>query len=95
MSVSLDVDLDDIYSSLDRFDRIELLEYMQKDGYISKLCKISKDGVLEAPLNLERAALVESEDEFNKSLQTMFNQAWRMSNDDIDAIMRISEKYAI
>lgn len=95
MSVSLDVDLDDIYSSLDRFDRRELLEYMQKDGYISKLCKISKDGVLEAPLNLERASLAESEDEFNKSLQTMFNQAWRMSTDDIDAIMRISKKYVI
>ena len=69
-----------------------MFEPMQSEGLISKLCKISKDGVVEVPLSVERSALVESEDEFNKALQTMFNQAWRMSIDDINTIIAISKK---
>lgn len=92
MSVSLDVDLDDIYSSLDRFDRRELLEYMQKDGYISELCKISNDGTIEAPLSIEKAHIIESEDLFNDALKKLFNNSWRLSNDDIDVVISISKK---
>lgn len=94
-SLSVDIDFDDILSSMGKYDRITFFECMQEDGYISKLCKISKDGVLEAPLNLERAYLAESEDEFNKALQAMFNQGWRMCTEDTALIIAISKKYVL
>ena len=36
--ISIDVDIDDIVTSMGRYDRRKFFDQMQQDGYISKSC---------------------------------------------------------
>ena len=90
--VTVDVDLDDVLSSLGKYERKAMFESLQSEGYISKLCVITQGGTVEATRDIENAKLIESEDVFNAALQKLFNNGWRLSNDDIECIINISCK---
>jgi hypothetical protein len=40
ISISIDVDLDDIYDQLDRYDKKELAEWLQDDGLIGEAMQL-------------------------------------------------------
>lgn len=47
--IQIDIDIDDILSSLSRYDRRELMTGLQQDEYIPKECTITDDGSIELP----------------------------------------------
>ena len=75
MYINVDIDLDDIYSELDKYDKKELAEWLKSEGYFEK---VRKEMVVENSVELG-----------NKLTDSM----WRMSNEDIEAIKQILNKY--
>ena len=88
--ISIDVDLDDIISSLDRFDRKEMMKAFQEDGYIPKECKICSDGSIEMP-SVGRTSL--SQDDFNKALQKLFDNGWKLSLEEENYIIKLGNRF--
>ena len=93
MSISIDVDIDDILYGMNTYDRKAFFKAMQEDGYISKQCVITKEGDLEASAHAERGALVESTDDFNHALQKLFNNGWRVTKEEEEYIINLSKRF--
>ena len=91
--ISVDVDFDDILSSMSRYDRRQFFQAMQDDGYISKLCVITNDGEVHASNHMERKALAESNDEFNQALQKLWNNGWKLTKEEEDYIIKVSKRF--
>lgn len=75
MYINVDIDLDDLYSELDKYDKKELAEWLKKDGYFEEVHK--------------EVVAVDTMELGNKLTDSM----WRMSNEDIEAIKQILNKY--
>lgn len=93
MSISIDVDIDDIIWGMGTYDRKAFFKAMQDEGYISKQCIITKDGSVEASAHAERAALAESKDEFNQALQKLFNNGWLLNKEQEQYIIELSKRF--
>lgn len=91
-SISIDIELDEIVSSLTRYDRVRLFEILQDDGYINKVLTITKEGKIDLPSSKSKNF---SNNDFNKSLQILFNQGWRLSLEEEEIINKIAAKYEI
>lgn len=91
-SISIDIELDEIVSSLTRYDRVRLFEILQDDGYINKALTITKEGEIDLPSSKSKNF---SNNDFNKSLQILFNQGWRLSLEEEEIINKIAAKYEI
>ena len=92
-SISVDVDIDDIISSMSKSNRRNFFIEMKKEGYISELCVITDEGEIKAPNHLERSALLRSIDEFNLALQRLFNNGWRIAKEEEEYIISLSKKF--
>ena len=92
-SISIGVDIDDIVWSMSEYDRREFFKEMQKEGYISDLCVITKDGEVKAPGHIERNALAESTDEFNQALHKLYGNGWRLTVEEEQTIINISKRF--
>ncbi len=93
MSISIDIDIDDILYGMGTYDRKALFKAMQEDGYISEQCTITKEGNVEASAHAERKALVESTDNFNHALQILFNKGWQLTKEEEEYIIKLSKRF--
>lgn len=93
MSISIDIDIDDILYGMNKWDRKQLFEALQEDGYISKSCIITNDGEVKASAHVERNALDESKDEFNQALQLLWNNGWKLTKEQEDYIINLSKRF--
>jgi hypothetical protein len=93
MSISIDVDIDDILYGMNRWDRKQLFKALQEDGYISKSCIITEDGEVKASAYVERNALDESKDEFNHALQVLFGKGWLLTKEQEQYIIELSKRF--
>jgi len=91
--ISVDVDIDDIINAMGRYDRRVFFESLQEDGYISKSCVITSDGEVKANERVEKRAIAESKDEFNKALQKLFGNGWRLSLEEEQYIIGLAKKF--
>lgn len=73
---SIDIDLDDILYSLSSYEKQQLADELYEDGYIAK-----KD-----------SAEMSIDDEWNEQVNKLFNNKWRLSNEDVETILKITNK---
>lgn len=91
--ISVDVDIDDIISGMGRYDRRQFFEAMQNNGYISELCVVTSEGEVHASDYMERRALTESRDEFNRALEKLWNNGWKLPKEEEEYIIKISKRF--
>jgi hypothetical protein len=93
-SFSVDIDIDDIIWGMSTYERRGFFEAMQDEGYISKSCVITEDGIVEAPAHIERKVLANSNDEFNQALQRLYGNGWRMTKEQEDYIIELGKRFS-
>lgn len=72
----IDIDLDDILYSLSSYEKQQLADELYEDGYIAK-----KDD-----------SEMSWDDEWNESVNKLFNNKWRLSKEDEETILKITNK---
>jgi len=72
----IDIDLDDILYSLSSYEKQQLADELYEDGYVAK-----KD-----------ASEMSMDDEWNESVNKLFNSKWRLSKEDEEIILQITNK---
>jgi ATP-dependent Zn protease len=73
---SIDIDIDDILYSMSSYEKQQLADELYEDGYLAK-----KDDAQKS-----------TDDEWNESVNKLFNNKWRLSKEDEEAILRITNK---
>jgi hypothetical protein len=74
--INIDIDIDDIISNMSSYDKQMMVDELYADGYIAK-----KD-------NEARS----TDDEWNEQVHKLFNNKWRLSKEDEETILRITNK---
>ncbi len=74
--INIDIDIDDIISNMGSYDKQMMVDELYADGYIAK-----KD-------NEARS----TDDEWNVQVHKLFNNKWRLSKEDEETILRITNK---
>ena len=84
--ISINVDLDEIYDEMSRYDKEEMAEWLLDDG------------ILENHKNLNIRKLVRGneesfdEEQFRNNLTKLWNSFYQLSNEDIEIIKTIANK---
>ena len=73
---SIDIDIDDILYGMTTYEKQELVDELYAGGYVAK-----KD-------TSER----NTDDEWNEQVHKLFNNKWRLSKEDEETILRITNK---
>ena len=73
---SIDIDIDDIISGMMSYEKQELADELYAAGYVAK-----KDT---SERNLD--------DEWNEQINKLFNNKWKLSKEDEETILRITNK---
>lgn len=91
--ISIDIDIDDVLSALGRYDRRELMNALQQDGYIPKECLIESDGSIGLPSLIRKKLDGESRDDFNRALQRLFNNGWKLTLEEEQYVINLSKRF--
>ena len=78
--ISVDVDLDDVYSELTSSDKRELVELLTDDGYIDE------------PVISQNSSSLQNE-EFNEACLKLANSYYQLTQEEEEIIMKIVKKY--
>ena len=84
--ININVDLDEIYDEMSRYDKEEMAEWLLDDG------------ILENHKNLNIRKLVRGneesfdEEQFRNNLTKLWNNFYQLSNEDIEIIKTIANK---
>ena len=73
---SIDIDIDEIMYSLSSREKQELVDELYADGYIAKKDDSEKS----------------TDDEWNEQVHKLFNNKWRLSKEDEETILKITNK---
>jgi hypothetical protein len=76
--ITVDVDIDDIISSLSNSERQALVDNLYDDGYI--------------PKQVEKVSY-EHEDEFSLACQKLKYHSWRLSREEEEFIINLSKRF--
>ena len=86
--ISIDVDLDDIYREMSRYDKEKMAEWLEEDGH----CIIDYEyNNKENPLYLTGQESY-GEEELKNNLKKLWNSYYQLSNEDIETIKKIANK---
>jgi hypothetical protein len=83
-SISIDVDIDDILWDMTSYEKQELVNELYDDGYIPKQVKAISDR--------EDAISSAGQFDFDGQVQKLIGNSWKLSNDDVEAILKITNK---
>ncbi len=73
---SIDIDIDDILYGLTSWEKQELADELYDDGYVAKKSDEAKS----------------TDDEWNEQINKLFNNKWRLSKEDEETILKITNK---
>jgi hypothetical protein len=73
---SIDIEIDDIMYSLSSWEKQELADELYADGYVAK-----KDDEARS-----------TDDEWNEQVHKLLNNKWRLSKEDEETILKITNK---
>jgi hypothetical protein len=73
----IDIEIDDIMYSLNSWEKQELANELYNDGYVAK------KGTSERYV---------TDEEWNEQVDKLFNNKWRLSKEDEETILRITNK---
>jgi len=74
--ISIDIDIDDIISSMGSYDKQMMVDELYDDGYIAKKASEASS----------------TDDEWNDQVHKLFNNKWRLSKEDEETILKITNK---
>ena len=74
--ISIDIDIDDIISSMGSYDKQMMVDELYDDGYVAKKNTSERN----------------SDDEWNEQVNKLFNNKWRLSKEDEETILKITKK---
>jgi hypothetical protein len=83
-SVSIDVDIDDILWDMTSYEKQELANDLYDDGYVPKQVKVISDR--------EDAISSAGTFDFDGQVQKLIGNSWRLSNEDVETILKITKK---
>ena len=75
----INIEIEDILWDMSDREKQELVDDLYDDGYIAKKSDESKN----------------ADDEWNKQVHKLFNNNWRLSKEDEETILRITNKLTI
>lgn len=76
---NIDIDIDDIMYGLDRYEKQQLVDELYDDGYV--------------PKQISGTLLDSDEDsDWNIAVNKLKNNQWRLSKEDEETILRITNK---
>ena len=84
--INVKVDLDEIYDDMDRHDKIEMAEWLHKDGILDKHTNIE---IRQTVRNSEES---QGEKELRDNLTKIWNSYYRLSNEDELLIKQIANR---
>ena len=73
---SIDIDIDDILYGMTSWEKQELVDDLYAAGYVAK-----KD-----------SEATNTDDEWNEQVHKLFNNKWRLSKEDEETILKITNK---
>ena len=73
---SIDIEIDDILYSLSSYEKQKLADELYEDGYLAKKDDAEKS----------------TDDEWNEKVNKLFNNKWRLSKEDEETILKITNK---
>jgi hypothetical protein len=79
--ITVDVDLDDVYSELRDREKQLLIDWLKEDGYLT-----NRDTELDEP----GTAL---QDMFNENINKIKNSYYQLTNEEIELIEKLAKKY--
>lgn len=91
--ITIDVDIDDVINSMGRWERRELLQNLQEDGYIPKECTIDNDGTVKLPSFMQKNIDESNNNDFNLSLQKLYNIGWKLTTEEEQYIINIAKRF--
>ena len=74
--INIDVDIDEVLSSMNSRELQQLADTLYEDGYIAKKSDEAKS----------------TDDEWNEQVNKLFNNKWRLSTEDEATILAITNK---
>ena len=83
-SISVDVDIDDILWDMTSYEKQELADELYEAGYVPKQVKAISDR--------EDAISSAGQFDFDGQVQKLIGNSWRLSNEDVEAILKITNK---
>lgn len=75
--ISLDVDIDDVISSMSSYDKQQMVDELYEDGYVAKQVKQVID---------------EDLDDWDEAILKLKGNKWRLTKEDEETILRITNK---
>ncbi len=73
---SIDIEIDDIMYSLSSWEKQELADELYANGYVAKKDVSERN----------------TDDEWNEQVNKLFNNKWRLTKEDEETILRITNK---
>ena len=74
--ISIDIDIDDILYGMTTYEKQELVDELYEAGYTAKKDTSEKN----------------TDDDWNEQVNKLFNNKWRLSKEDEETILRITNK---
>ena len=81
ISIMVDIDLDDVYSEMNRWDKNRMVELLKDEGYI-------KEDGYDIPISKSQL-----ESQFHDELIGLSSKFYSMSNEEIELIENLYKKY--
>jgi len=81
--ISIDVDLDDIYREMGRYEKNRMAEWLEDDGFINK-----KPEGYDIPPSTSSL-----ESQFHDMLINLSSKFYQMSNEEVEMITKLYKKY--
>jgi hypothetical protein len=83
-SISIDVDIEDVLWGMSDYEKQELADELYEDGYVPKQVKVIADR--------EEAISSAGQFDFDGQVQKLIGNSWRLSNEDVETILKITNK---
>lgn len=92
--LSINIGIEEIVGFLGTQDRKLLLKSLQENGFIPRECSINRQGVVELPNQSKTESRAEKPlSEFDSAVGKLVGNSWRISKEDEDFIIGISQKF--
>ena len=88
MSITVYVEMEEVYEQMDSWDKNRMLEYLREDGYLTETTSVNEGVSLQIPLD----ATFEQEQHL-RMISKLGGLYYRISDEDMEIIRNIVKKY--
>jgi hypothetical protein len=81
----IEIDIEDLFHST--YDRKRIFKFLKDEGYVPDEMVIDDDGTLQLP---HEKNIVQN---LSYALSVLDKNGWKLTNEEIDTILKIAEKY--